>query len=90
MIEGVPTLQSLAIEDILVVVPLNVQVSALGEALPSGARLGTVDKFQGQEAPIVLYSMTSSSAEEAPRGISFHYSRNRMSVAKGYGIFFDW
>ncbi len=81
MIDRVLTVQSLAIEDILVVAPFNAQVSALREALPSGARVGTVDKFQGQEAPIVIYSMTSSSAEEAPRGISFLYSRNRMNVA---------
>ncbi len=81
MVDGVPTLQSLTIEDILVVAPFNAQVSALREALPFGARVGTVDKFQGQEAPIVIYSMTSSSAEDAPRGISFLYSRNRMNVA---------
>jgi uncharacterized protein len=81
MVDGLPTLQSLTTEDILVVAPFNAQVSALREALPSGARVGTVDKFQGQEAPIVIYSMTSSSAEEAPRGISFLYSRNRMNVA---------
>lgn len=49
--------------------------------LPEGARIGTVDKFQGQEAPIVLYSMTSSSREDAPRGMDFLYSANRLNVA---------
>ena len=81
MIDKVPMLQPLSIKDILVVAPFNAQVSALREALPKGARVGTVDKFEGQEAPIVIYSMTSSSAEESPRGIGFLYSRNRMNVA---------
>ena len=44
-------------------------------------RVGTVDKFQGQEAPVVIYSMTTSSAEEAPRGMEFLYSPNRLNVA---------
>ena len=44
-------------------------------------RIGTVDKFQGQEAPIVIYSMTSSSPEDAPRGMSFLYNPNRLNVA---------
>ena len=46
-----------------------------------GARVGTVDKFQGQEAPVVIYSMTTSSPEEAPRGMEFLYSANRFNVA---------
>ena len=71
----------LTIEDILVVAPFNVQVQALKDALPESARVGTVDKFQGQEAPVVIYSMTSSSIEDAPRGITFLFSRNRMNVA---------
>jgi uncharacterized protein len=45
------------------------------------ANVGTVDKFQGQEAPISIYSMTSSSAADAPRGLGFLYSRNRLNVA---------
>ncbi len=77
MVDGIPTLLPIMLNDILVVAPFNAQVSALRDALPSGARVGTVDKFQGQEAPIVIYSMTSSSAEDAPRGLSFLYSRNR-------------
>ena len=43
--------------------------------------MGTVDKFQGQEAPVVIYSMASSSAEDAPRGIGFLYNPNRLNVA---------
>ena len=67
-------------EDILIIAPYNAQVSALQEVL-SGFSIGTVDKFQGQEAPIVVYSMTSSSSEDAPRGMSFLYNPNRMNVA---------
>ena len=58
----------------------NVQVNAISDRLP-GARVGTVDKFQGQEAPIVIYSLTTSSPEEAPRGMEFLYSLNRLNVA---------
>jgi predicted RecB family nuclease len=68
-------------EDVLVVAPYNVQVSALRRALPEGVLVGTVDKFQGREAPIVIYSMTSSTAEDAPRGLEFLFSRNRLNVA---------
>jgi uncharacterized protein len=67
-------------QDILIVAPYNAQVSALIERLP-GMRVGTVDKFQGQEAPVVIYSMTSSSHEEAPRGMNFLYNPNRLNVA---------
>jgi superfamily I DNA and/or RNA helicase len=59
----------------------NAQVAALRKGLPHGARVGTVDKFQGQEAPIVFYSMTASSLEDAPRGMEFLYSLNRLNVA---------
>jgi uncharacterized protein len=68
--------------DILVVSPYNAQVSRLAERLePSGVRAGTVDKFQGQEAPIVIYSMATSTPEDAPRGMEFLYSLNRLNVA---------
>ena len=67
-------------EDVLVVAPYNAQVGAIQRELPE-ARVGTVDKFQGQEAPVSIYSMTSSSPEDAPRGMSFLYSRNRLNVA---------
>ena len=66
--------------EILVVSPYNVHVSRLQEALP-GVRCGTVDKFQGQEAPVVIYSMATSSPEDAPRGMEFLYSLNRLNVA---------
>ena len=66
--------------DVLIVAPYNAQVRALSTALPQG-RIGTVDKFQGQEAPISVYSMSTSSADEAPHGMEFLYSLNRLNVA---------
>ena len=66
--------------DILIVAPYNAQVSDLSNRLKN-ARVGTVDKFQGQEAPVVIYSMTTSSPEDAPRGMEFLYSLNRFNVA---------
>jgi AAA domain/RNase_H superfamily len=68
------------LDDILIIAPYNAQVFELQERLP-GARVGTVDKFQGQEAPIVIYSMTTSSHSDAPRGMEFLYSANRLNVA---------
>jgi uncharacterized protein len=73
--------RKLALEDILVVAPYNAQVTTLSQKLPAGARVGTVDKFQRQEAPVVLYSMTTSTPEDAPRGMEFLYSVNRLNVA---------
>jgi uncharacterized protein len=71
---------SIALSDILIIAPYNAQVFELQDRL-SGARIGTVDKFQGQEAPIVIYSMTTSSHADAPRGMDFLYSANRLNVA---------
>jgi predicted RecB family nuclease len=71
----------ITLSDILIVAAYNAQVDALAARLPAGARVGTVDKFQGQEAPIAIYSMASSSAEDAPRGMKFLYSPNRLNVA---------
>jgi uncharacterized protein len=68
-------------EDVLIVAPYNAQVGAIARLLPATARVGTVDKFQGQEAPISVYSLTTSSPELAPRGMDFLYSRNRLNVA---------
>jgi len=68
-------------QEIMVVAPYNVQVQALRRALPEGVPVGTVDKFQGQEAKVVLYSMVSSSGEDVPRGLEFLLSRNRLNVA---------
>ena len=67
--------------DILVVTPYNAQVNLLARTLPDGARVGTVDKFQGQEAPICIVSMATSSAAELPRNIEFLFSVNRLNVA---------
>ena len=63
--DGVTT--QLQLGDVLVVSPFNAQVSRLSERLPAGARVGTVDKFQGQAAPVVIYSMATSRPEDAPR-----------------------
>jgi uncharacterized protein len=68
-------------EEVLIVAPYNAQVGAIKRLLPPAARVGTVDKFQGQEAPISIYSLTTSSPELAPRGMDFLYSRNRLNVA---------
>ena len=57
------------------------QVRALLKALPAGVEVGTVDKFQGREAPVVFFSMASSSGEDIPRGLEFLFSRNRLNVA---------
>jgi uncharacterized protein len=73
--------RELTLADILIVAPYNAQVAALRKRLPRGSRIGTVDKFQGQEAPIVFYSMTTSSPDDAPRGMEFLYSLNRLNVA---------
>ena len=71
----------LTLEKILIVTPYNAQVAKLAARLPPDAHIGTVDKFQGQEAPVVIYSMATSSAEDAPRGMEFLYSANRFNVA---------
>jgi predicted RecB family nuclease len=68
-------------EEVLIVAPYNAQVGAIKRRLPPQARVGTVDKFQGQEAPISIYSLTTSTPELAPRGMDFLYSRNRLNVA---------
>lgn len=71
---------ALRADDILVVAPYNSHVARLRAGLP-GAKVGTVDKFQGQEAPVVIYSMASSSADDAPRGVDFLYDTHRLNVA---------
>jgi uncharacterized protein len=78
--DGVHRPRRLTAEDLLIVAPYNAQVSDLLGRLP-GMRVGTVDKFQGQEAPVVIYSLTTSSPEDAPRGMEFLYSLNRLNVA---------
>ncbi|MDY6946019.1 MAG: TM0106 family RecB-like putative nuclease, partial [Pseudomonadota bacterium] len=72
--------RDLALEDILIIAPYNSQVFEIQRRLPQ-ARVGTVDKFQGQEAAVVIYSVTTSSHTDAPRGMEFLYSLNRLNVA---------
>jgi predicted RecB family nuclease len=71
----------LTAKDILVVTPYNAQVKCLEEHLASKIRIGTVDKFQGQEAQVVFFSMATSSDDEIPRNVEFLFSRNRLNVA---------
>ncbi len=73
--------RAITLDDILIVAPYNAQVLLLKAVMPDGARIGTVDKFQGQEAAVVFYSMAVSSAEDISRGIDFLFSRNRLNVA---------
>jgi len=84
--------REIAPEDIIVVAPYNAQVNALRRIIPAAIRVGTVDKFQGQEAPVCLVSMTASSAEDIPRGMEFLLSLNRINVAvsraKGLALVF--
>ncbi|GAC1431143.1 MAG: hypothetical protein NVSMB62_28290 [Acidobacteriaceae bacterium] len=70
----------LTLQDVLVITPYNAQVQQIQQLLP-GARVGTVDKFQGQEAPVAIYSLATSSHADAPRGMEFLYSLNRLNVA---------
>jgi predicted RecB family nuclease len=67
--------------DFMVVAPYNEQVRCLRDVLPDAVRVGTVDKFQGQEAPVVFFSMATSSGEDVPRNMEFLFSRNRLNVA---------
>jgi len=73
--------RSVAISDILFVAPYNMQVRQLREMLPEGAKIGSVDKFQGQEAPIVILSLCASAGEYGSRGLGFILDRNRINVA---------
>ncbi|MCU1457147.1 MAG: protein of unknown function, putative recB domain [Actinomycetia bacterium] len=73
--------RALSLDDVLVVTPYNAQVAKLAERLPEGARVGTVDKFQGQEAPVTIYSMATSSADDVPRTMEFLYDLHRLNVA---------
>ena len=79
----------IGVDDVLVVTPYNAHVRMVGERLRGAGldavRVGTVDKFQGQEAPIVIYSTATSSAEEAPRGMEFLYDLHRLNVATSRG-----
>ena len=76
---------ALTMDDVLVIAPYNLQVAALKRRLPSGVAVGTVDRFQGQEAAVTVYSLTSSSPEDAPRGMAFLYDLHRLNVATSRG-----
>ncbi|MBU1699748.1 MAG: TM0106 family RecB-like putative nuclease [Candidatus Eisenbacteria bacterium] len=71
----------LTLEHILIVAPYNMQIRKLKQALRPGARIGTIDKFQGQEAPVVIVSMCASAGDTSPRGIDFLFNKNRLNVA---------
>ena len=70
----------ITLDEIVIITPYNAQVFEIQQRLPN-ARVGTVDKFQGQEAPIAIFSMATSSYADAPRGMEFLYSSNRFNVA---------
>ncbi len=74
------TERAVTLDDIVIMTPYNAQVFEIQQRLP-GARAGTVDKFQGQQAAIAIYSTATSSHADAPRGMEFLYSLNRLNVA---------
>jgi uncharacterized protein len=67
--------------DIMVVAPYNLAVRMIRDRVPLGVRVGTVDRFQGQEAAVVFYAMTCSTGADVPRGLDFLFSANRLNVA---------
>jgi superfamily I DNA and/or RNA helicase len=75
----------LEVDDVIIVAPYNAQVAEIGRAVKervgSEANVGTVDRFQGREGAVAIYSMTTSTPEDAPRDIEFLYSGNRLNVA---------
>ena len=73
--------EPLTLDKVIVVAPYNAHVAELHRALPRGTRVGTVDKFQGREGAVAIYSMASSSADDAPRGMTFLYDLHRFNVA---------
>ena len=68
-------------EDILIIAPYNMQVNLLKERLGDNYKIGTIDKFQGQEAPAVIISMAISDVDDSPRGLDFVFDLNRLNVA---------
>lgn len=74
-------IKPITLNDILIVAPYNMQVNLLKRHLPKDARVGTVDKFQGQEAEVVIVSMATSSQDYLPRYLDFAFSKNRLNVA---------
>lgn len=74
-------IRMLEARDVLVVAPYNLARRCINARVPAGVRVGTVDKFQGQEAPVVFFALTCSSGEDIPRGLDFLFDRNRLNVA---------
>ena len=72
--------QELTLADVLIITPYNAQVIEIQKHLP-GADVGTVDKFQGRQNPVAIYSLATSNHADAPRGMEFLYSSNRLNVA---------
>lgn len=73
--------RDLVAADILVVAPYNLAVRCMRDRVPHGVRVGTVDRFQGQQAPVVFYAMTCSTGEDVPRGLDFLFDAHRLNVA---------
>ena len=74
------TTRQLTLDDIMIIAPFNLQVKEIARRIPNG-RVGTIDLFQGQEAPVAIVSMTSSNINETPRGLDFLFSTKRINVA---------
>ena len=83
LVDGKMTTESgvLGQKEILITAPYNMQVNSLQKRIGQKARIGTVDKFQGQEAPVAIHSLTASDGDSAPRGIDFLLDPNRLNVA---------
>ena len=79
--ESMKQVKAISEKNILVVTPYNAQDLHLRTILPDDSKIGTVDKFQGQEEQITLISMVTSTSEDIPRNMEFLYSRNRLNVA---------
>jgi uncharacterized protein len=83
LVNGTMTLESgvLGQKQILITAPYNLEVNRLQKRIGHKARIGTVDKFQGQEAPVAIHSLTASDGDSAPRGLDFLLDPNRLNVA---------
>ncbi len=83
IVNGERTIESgvLGQKQILITAPYNLQVNRLQKRIGNKARIGTVDKFQGQEAPVAIHSLTASDGDRAPRGLDFLLDPNRLNVA---------
>jgi uncharacterized protein len=73
--------RALALGDFLFISPYNLQARYIRERLPKGAKVGSVDKFQGKEAPVCILSLGCGGQDSGPRGLSFVLNRNRINVA---------